>query len=93
MQPPDPFPPAAGSASPARAAAALASQLARHGITGIGTAATAKFAAISVTLDLTVWTNGRTFWCTHRSQRHSWPAESAAAAAARLAAFAAAPGG
>jgi hypothetical protein len=43
-----------------------------------------------VTADLTVWTNGRTFWCTHRSQRHTWPAEHAEAAAARLAALAAA---
>jgi hypothetical protein len=46
--------------------------------------------SISVTADLTVWTNGRTFWCTHRSQRHTWPAEHAEAAAARLAALAAA---
>ena len=47
MQPPDPFPappPGAGYASPARAAAALARALARHGITGIYTAASEKFA-------------------------------------------------
>ena len=60
MQPPDPFPappPGAGYASPARAAAALARALARHGITGIYTAAAEKFAVISVTAGLTVWTN------------------------------------
>jgi len=90
MQQPDPFPPATGSASPARAATTLASHLARHGLTGIYTAAAEKFAVISVTADLTVWTNGKTFWCTPRSQRHTWPAEHAEAAAARLAALAAA---
>jgi hypothetical protein len=82
MQPPDPFWPATGSPGPTRAAAALAGKPARHGHTGICTATTEKFAVISVTAGLTVRTNGRMFWCTHGGQRHTWPAEPAAALAA-----------
>ncbi len=91
MHPPDPFPPpppGAGYASPARAAAELTRQLARHGITGIYTAAAEKFAVISVTADLTVWTNGHQIWCTHHGQRHTWPVADTEAAATRLAALA-----
>jgi hypothetical protein len=92
MEPPAPFPPpppGPGYPTPARAAAALASQLTQLGVTGIYTAAAEKFAIISVTADVTVWTDGRLIWCTHRGQRHTWPAGHAAAAAARLAALAA----
>ena len=91
MHPPDPFPPpppAAGPASPARVAAALTRALARHGITGIYTAASEKFAVISVTVGLTVWTNGHHIWCTHDSQRHNWPATDTETAATRLAVLA-----
>jgi hypothetical protein len=90
MHPPAPFPPPApgiGPATPARAAAALTRELARHGITGIYTAAAAKIAVISVTADLTIWTNGALFWCTFRGQRHTWPADDTPAAAADLAAL------
>ena len=64
MRPPDPFPPPPPGASPARAAADLIRTLTGHGITGIYTATAAKVAVISVTADLTVWTNGHQFWCT-----------------------------
>ena len=43
---------------------------------------------ISVTADLTVWTNGRLLWCTRHGQRHTWPAADIAAAAAAIAALA-----
>lgn len=87
MRPPDPFPPPPPGASPARAAAGLSRALASHGITGIYTAASAKLAVISVTVDLTVWTNGHQFWCTHHGQRLTWPAADLEDAAARLAAL------
>ena len=63
-------------------------QLARHGITGIYTAAAEKFAVISATADLTVWTNGLLLWCTHKGQRHTWPAADTETAATRLAVLA-----
>jgi hypothetical protein len=86
MHLPDPFPPPSpGPASPARTAAALASQLARHGITGIDTATTRKFAVISVAGALIVWTDGHLLWCTCQGQHRSWPAAHTEAAAARLA--------
>ena len=89
MHPPDPFPPhGAGYASPARVATDLARQLARHGITGIYTAVSEKFAVISVTAGLTVWTNGRQLWCTCDGQRYTWPAADIEAAATRLAVLA-----
>jgi hypothetical protein len=88
MQPPAPFPPAPGSASPAAVAAALARHLAAQGITGIYTAATIKFAVISVTAEVTVWTNGQQLWCTRHGQRHTWPAADMQAAAAGIAALA-----
>ena len=60
MHPPDPFPPSGtGYPSPGRVATDLTATLARHGITGIYTASAEKFAVISVTAALTVWTNGR----------------------------------
>ena len=88
MQPPDPFPrppPGAGYASAARAAADLTRQLARRGITDIYTAAAEKFAVISVTAELTVWTNGQLLWCTHHGQRHTWAVADTETAATRLA--------
>jgi hypothetical protein len=68
---PDPFPsppPGAGDASPARIAAALARQLARHGLTRIYTAASRRHAVISVTAEVTVWTDGVLLWCTCNGQ-------------------------
>lgn len=90
MEPPAPFPPVPGpaAATPAVAAAALSRQLAARGLTGIYTATAEKFAVISVTADLTVWTNGRLLWCTRHGQRHTWPAAEIAAAAAGIAALA-----
>jgi hypothetical protein len=90
MHPPAPFPPGPGpsAATPAAAAAALARQLTARGITGIYTATTYQFAVISVTADLTVWTNGQQLWCTRHGQRHTWPASDLAAAAASIAALA-----
>jgi hypothetical protein len=93
MQPAGPLPPWPGRGSPARAAAALASQLARRGITGIYTATTQKFAVISVADGLIVWTDGHLLWCTCQGQRRSWPAAHAEAAAARLAVLARAAAG
>ncbi len=83
MHPPSPV-----SSDPARVAAELTRQLTRVGITGIYTATTAKRAVISVTADLTVWTDGHQLWCTHQGQRHSWPAAHPAAAVAGIAALA-----
>jgi hypothetical protein len=90
MQPPVPCPPGPGpaSATPAAVAAVLARHLAAHGITGVYTAATIKFAVISVTTGLTVWTDGRQLWCTQAGQRHTWPASGIAAAATKIAALA-----
>jgi hypothetical protein len=90
MPPPAPLPPGLGPApaTPAAVAATLARQLAGHGITGVYTAATIKFAVISVTAGLTVWTDGRLLWCTQAGQRHTWPAAGIAAAAAQIAALA-----
>jgi hypothetical protein len=79
MQPP---------ASPAEAAAALIRHLTARGITGIYTAATYKFAVISVATDLTVWTNGQHLWCNRHGERHTWPASDMGAAAAGIAALA-----
>jgi hypothetical protein len=93
MHQPDPFPPLAlgdgPNASPVLTAAALVSRLARHGVTGICTASTAKCAVVSITADLTVWTDGHLLWCIHCGQRRTWPAAHAEAAAARLAILAA----
>lgn len=89
MHPPGPYPPPPASGpSPAEAAAALVRQLAGHGITGIYTAATAKFAVISVATGLTVWTDGRLLWCMQAGQRLTWPAADMQAAAAGIAALA-----
>jgi hypothetical protein len=96
MPPPDPFPPSPSGAghatparaTPARAAAALTSQLTQLGITSIYTAAAEKFAVISVTADLNVWTNGHLLWCTHQGQRRTWPAADPVTAAASIAALA-----
>ena len=90
MQPPAPFPPGPGPApaSPAAVAAALARRLAAAGTTGIYTATTSKFAVISVTADLTVWTNGDQLWCSRHGQHHTWPAADTATAAAQIAALA-----
>lgn len=88
MRPPDPFPPPLPGASPARAAADLTRALTREGITSIYTATAAKFAVISVTADLTIWTNGNQYWCTHHGQRLIWPAANLETAATRIAALA-----
>ena len=88
MNTPDPslLPPTA--AAPGRAAAALARALTARGITGIITAATQKTAVISVTADLTTWTDGTQLWCTISCQRRTWPATDTEAAAADIAALA-----
>ena len=88
MHLPDPslLPPTA--AAPGRAAAALARALNARGITGIITAAAQKFAVISVTADLTIWTDGGRLWCTYGGQRRTWPAADTETAATCLAALA-----
>ena len=78
----------AEGASPARADADLTRALTRQGITGIYTATATKFAVISVTAELTVWTNGHQVWCTHHGQRLTWPAADIETAATRIAALA-----
>jgi hypothetical protein len=89
MYPPGPFPPASPSArSPAQTADDLVRQLTAHGITGIYTATTHKFAVISVTSGLTVWTDGPLLWSTQAGQRRTWPAADLQAAAADIAALA-----
>jgi hypothetical protein len=88
MYPPDPFPPPPAMAAPGRAAAALARALTAAGITGVITAAAQKFAVISVTADLTVWTDGSQLWCTFAGQRRTWAAADTDAVATQLAALA-----
>jgi|GEM_PF-4007392 len=78
----------APDASLARVAASLTAALTQHGITGIYTATTEKFALISVAADLTAWTNGHQIWCTQAGQRLTWAAADIEAAATRLAALA-----
>jgi hypothetical protein len=75
-------------AAPGRAADALARALTTRGITGIITAVAQKFAVISVTTDLTVWTDGSQLWCTFAYQRRTWAAADTDAAATQLAALA-----
>jgi hypothetical protein len=88
-QPPAMFAAGPGPApSPAAVAAALARHLAARRITGIYTASTIKFAVISVTAGLTVWTDGARLWCVVHGQRHTWPAADLEAAAAATAALA-----
>jgi hypothetical protein len=93
MHPPDPFPPPAArrESQPRPRRRQFGHALARHGITGIYTASAEKFAVISVTAALTVWTNGRHIWYTHDGQRRTWPATRIEAAATRLATLARAP--
>ena len=88
MSAPDPFllPPTA--TAPGRAAAALACALTARGLTGIITAAAQKTAVISVTADLTVWTDGSQLWCTAGGQRRTWPVADTEAAAIHVAALA-----
>jgi hypothetical protein len=89
MHPPAPFPPGSGPAtSPGEAAAALVRHLGARGIAGIYTATTYEFAVISVTADLTVWTNGQQLWCNRHGERHTWPASDMAAAADGITALA-----
>ena len=92
MQPRSPFPLPPPDATPAATAAALARALAARGITGIYTAAAARFALVSVTAAVTAWTNGHQIWCTSAGQHHAWPAADIEAAATALAALAR-PGG
>lgn len=76
------------AAAPGCTAAALARALNARGITGIITAAAPGCAVISVTADLTVWTDSRQLWCTYHGQRRTWPAADSETAAAQLAALA-----
>jgi hypothetical protein len=90
MHPPDPFPPPPPGGSPATAAiivTALARALAARGLTGIYTAASARFGLVSVTATVTAWTNGHQIWCTHAARQHTWLAADIEAAAAGLAAL------
>jgi hypothetical protein len=75
------------AAAPGRAAAALTRALTARGITGIITAAAQEFSVISVTADVTIWTDGTRLWCTIRGQRSTWPAADTEAAAADIAAL------
>ena len=88
--PPGSFPPGPGpgARTPGVVAAALARHLAGYGITGVYTAATIKFAVISVIADLTVWTDGDQLWCVVHGQRHTWPAADLEAACPGIAALA-----
>jgi hypothetical protein len=90
MEPPASVPPGHGPAvvSPAAVAAALTRHLAAHGITDIYTATAEKFAVISVTAEVTVWTDGRQLWCTRHGRRHAWPAANMASAVAAITALA-----
>lgn len=88
MHPSAPFPPPPPPAGPAATAAALARALAARGLAGIYTAANARFALVSVTAGLTVWTDGRQIWCTCAGQRHIWPAADIGGTAAAIAALA-----
>jgi hypothetical protein len=92
MHPPSSFPPPRPGASPAATATALAGALAARGITGIYTAAAARFGLVSVTAAVTAWTNGHQIWCTSAGQSRAWPAADLDAAATALAALAR-PGG
>ena len=55
---------------------------------GIYTATCDRYALISVTAGLTVWTNGRLLWWDHVDRPGTWPAADPAPAAVRLAALA-----
>jgi hypothetical protein len=88
MHPPDPFPPPPPGASPAATAADLTRALSARGLTGIYTAAAARFGLVSVTAAVTAWTNGHQIWCTCAGQHHTWAAADIDAAAAGLAALA-----
>jgi hypothetical protein len=97
MQPPAPFPvpgpSGAGRNEAARTADELTRQLARYGITRVYTTASEQYAVLSVTSELTVWTNGQLVWCTMQGQRFSWAAGDIETAAARLADLARSGGG
>ena len=88
MHPATPFPPPPPVDSPAATVAALARALTARGLSSIYTAADARFARVSVTAELTVWTNGRQIWCTCAGQRHTWPAADIGGTAAAIAALA-----
>lgn len=80
--------PSPGAGPAAAAAAALAQALAGRGITGVYNTADARVGLVSVTVSLTVWTNGRRIWCTCAGQQYAWPASDIEAAATTLAALA-----
>jgi hypothetical protein len=82
------YPPSPAASGPALVAAELTRQLTQAGLTGIYTAAAAKFAVISVTAALTIWTDGQQLWTTYQGQRRTWPAADLTAAAARITALA-----
>jgi hypothetical protein len=88
MYPPSPFPPPPPGTSPAATAAALTRALTARGLTGIYTATAARFALVSVTAEVTAWTNGARIWCTRAGQQHTWPAAGIETAATALAALA-----
>ena len=93
MHPATPVPPPSPADSPAATAAALTRALTARGLTGIYTAADTRFALVSVTAALTVWTDGRQIWCTCAGQRHTWPAADIGGTAAAITALARPPDG
>jgi hypothetical protein len=78
----------AGEDSAARVAAELARRLAGQGVDRMYTAASGPFGVVSVTAELTAWTNGQVIWCTVRGQRYTWAAADIETAAARIAGLA-----
>ncbi len=87
MQPPDRLLPAApGSTrvSPASVVRSLDQMLRQRGMTRIYTAACAVFGVVSVSLNLTIWTNGRVLLWHFNGVPDACPAADLEAAAERL---------
>ncbi len=78
--------------SPASVVRALDGMLRQRGVTRIYSAACGVFGVISVTTDLTVWTNGRVLLWHFNGVPDACPAAEVEAAAARLAALTSAAG-
>jgi hypothetical protein len=91
MQPPDQLSPAAPGSigmSPASVIRALDQMLRQRGMTRVYSATCAVFGVISVTSDLTVWTNGRVLLWRFNGMPDAYPAADLEAAAERLATLA-----
>ena len=95
MQPPKWLPPAAPGTirtSPASVVRALDGMLRQRGIRRVYSAACTVFGVVSVSADLTVWTNGRTLLWHHDGVPDACPAADVEGAAERLATLAARTG-